>query len=98
VARLRGRAQLASACQSGIRQGDAVASLLPDEVRIDQGVKGRGFALVRSAASPTQSDAAQQFGLLFAPRRQHLRIFLRRLIPGKGASEVAAKAVNKGAC
>jgi hypothetical protein len=27
-----------------------------------------------------------------------LRIFLRRLIPGKGASEVAAKAVNKGAC
>ena len=64
-------AQLASACQSGICKGDAVACLLPDEAHLDQGVKGRALALVDSTASPGQSDVAQQLGLFFVPACRH---------------------------
>jgi len=64
-------AQLASACQSGIRKGDAVACLHPDEAHLDQGVKSRALALVGSTASPGQSDVAQQFGLFFVPASRH---------------------------
>jgi hypothetical protein len=44
--------QLASACQSSIRQDDAVTALQPDEARPDQGGKDREGALVDSTASP----------------------------------------------
>jgi len=64
-------AQLASACQSGSREGDAVACLRPDETHLDQGVQGRVLALVGSTASPGQSDVAQQLGLFFVPASRH---------------------------
>jgi hypothetical protein len=67
-------AQLASACQSGIRKRDATAGLLSDEAGIDQSIKGRDFALVGSTASPAQSDAAHQFGQAFIPRRHEANI------------------------
>jgi hypothetical protein len=66
-----GGAQLAGAGQSGIRKGDAVASLRPDETHLYQGVKGRPLALLGSTASPGQSDVAQQLSLFFVPARRH---------------------------
>jgi hypothetical protein len=86
------KAQLASACQSRIRQSDAVAALHPHEARPDQGVKGRALALLRNTASPPKAmrrsnSACSLFQVvsICASRARYRFILLRRLIPGKGA-------------
>jgi hypothetical protein len=49
------------------------------------------LALVRNTAFPGQSDAAQQFGLLFVPRSHHFSIPTAPINPASPLRAVACR-------